>query len=128
MKECMYQQNTSPKGCYYENKDHSVIFIECDTADCYYKQLQRVKQENARLKKIIYGDNTIRPTVCVVDEDYEKAIIGNAIYRKAFEEIRRIAKIENIPDIISPNDLATFYIERTQQLKEIQNKVNEVLQ
>ena len=45
MSECMYQQNTSPKGCYYENKDHSVIFIECDTADCYYKQLKRLEQE-----------------------------------------------------------------------------------
>ena len=98
-------------------------------ANILYDNIKRLEQENARLKKIIYGDaNTIRPTFCVADEDYEKAIIGNAIYRKAFEEIRGIAKIENIPDIISPNDLATFYIERTQQLKKIQNKVNEVLQ
>lgn len=127
--EHLHEDAYEDDGCVDVDNFCCLHMDECKKCpNCYYKQLKRLEQDNARLKKIIYGDaNTIRPTVCVADEDYEKAIIGNAIYRKAFEEIRGIAKIENIPDIISPNDLATFYIERTQQLKKIQNKVNEVL-
>ena len=39
---CMYYKNTSPSGCYYENKNHSIEFMECKKNECYYKQLQRL--------------------------------------------------------------------------------------
>jgi guanylate kinase len=99
----MYQQNTSPKGCYYENKDHSVIFMECDTADCYYKQLKRLQQENEQLKEKLIG----------IDKNGKYYYVEeNNNYKQALEEIREICKKE------------TSHYDR---LIEIVTKVGEVL-
>ena len=82
MNECMYQQNTSPeKGCYYENKNHSIMFMDCKTANCYYKQLKRLQVENEQLKEEIKRLNKPVFLPNIEQEATNK-------YRKALEEIR----------------------------------------
>ena len=92
--------------------------VHCNTNYCrFVDEVKELMQENARLKEEL--------ETAKLHYKYEEEFAIN--YKQALDEIRGIAEIENIPDIISPNDLATFYLERTQQLKKIQNKVNEVL-
>lgn len=111
----MYQQNTSPeKGCYYENKNHSIMFMECKTANCYYKQLKRLQAENERLKEINLQLQTI-----------DMEIDRNNKYRKSLEEIRDITKMFYNSVL---NAIATgTNIDRTGAIIKIQEICSEVL-
>jgi len=118
MRKCMYQQNTSPKGCYYENKDHSILFMECKNANCYYKQLKRLQAENEELKEEITKLSDPRYQIMKVNEGYYNRM---KTYKQALKEIREIAGSRFVSGI---NEEADAY---NQDMSRIYNKIDEVL-
>ena len=102
------------EDCYDERVDlyeYCQMFgSECtNEKDCYYKQLQRLKQENETLREQL---EIYREQYLIVGNPYEK-------YKQALEEIREIAS--NALDIIVENDELLCYV------GDIYNKINEVL-
>ena len=83
---------------YYESN----LTPNCEEVkDCYYKQLQRLKQENENLKKEVKQIRT-----------YEELKLKK--YKQALEEIREI--VTGNYDVLEP-----------QAKKDIENKINEVI-
>lgn len=94
-----------PVGC--DNTD--TLSMTCSrNNNCYYKQLQRLKQENELLKK---SNFTLR------EQTINYSAVKENDYRKALEEIREIA------DIIY-NTNCNYVAEA----HKILNKINEVLE
>lgn len=109
-------------GCEYfqrEDGEYTCGAEECNGAvvgcracdNCYYKQLQRLKQENAELKKNgVFIP--IPPQETVPKREYERI-------RKALEEIREIA------DIIY-NTNCNYVVESHKILDKVDEVLNEV--
>ena len=103
---CLYHRmNNKMAMCTTCNSGKGSPFCEYEK-DCYYKQLQRLKQENEKLKK----ENAELLTVSCLLEDNK--------YRKALEEIREIAE-----DIVE-NDV---YENSDAKAEKILDKINEVI-
>ena len=100
--------------------------VECkDICDCDYKQLQRLKAENEKLKKQY---NCYSCDTCNGKEDYrnikrhcENAIKSVHKYQQALEEIKSIAGNLYYKSIKEP-------VRREKAIYSIIDKVNEVLQ
>ena len=89
--------------------------IGCGQYDnCYYKQLQRLKQENEKLKETI---KSINKPIYLPNIEEE----ATNIYRKALEEIRNMTKKYDaeVGDTIIANPIQDCY--------DIYCKINEVL-
>lgn len=87
--------------------------------NCYFKQLQRLKQENEELKK--YIERMDKPRIEVIDGD---VIIQNVKFRQALEEIREMAKYDCKREC--SNDSKHCTIESCLE-KRIERLINEVL-
>ena len=96
----------------------------CEGNDCYYKQLQRLKQENEELKEDLklYSE--------WLDEErksrefwYDKLLP----FRKALEEIREIANQTNCKNKLTEYTVADLSTMQN-KFSEILNKIDEVLQ
>jgi hypothetical protein len=98
------------------------MFMECDTTDCYYKQLKRLQAENEELKAK-FNNNSLCNRIQIYEAD-------EARMRKALEEIRGIAKdnyysctdCDKQRKELNCNEKCNAY-----RLREIQDKINEVL-
>lgn len=81
---CEYYASDIDETCRELNGKYDVEvcdFCKCESVDnCYYKQLQRLKQENEELKEIIKTNNP-----------WHKCKNCNKDYKQALEEINKIA-------------------------------------
>ena len=113
--ECTYSKIGIDKRCYCEEhlyNDGTPVFKCKEEKDCYFKQLQRLKQENEKLKAM--SNEIYNNTEQIINKynkyDGEKEnelveVINKTTdkknkYKQALEEIREIiqkCEIENIP-------------------------------
>ena len=117
---CCYNKDDEPYCCeLYTN--------ECEAQNCYFKQLQRLKQENEALKKaksipIPFIDETLvkeskqeNEKLKEIEQDYVNFKIA-------------IADIKNIIEFRFKTAYMTFGLEETRKIiKDIEKIVNEVL-
>ena len=90
---------------------------------CYFKQLQRFKQENEKLKEKINKFEWDNPYYIL----FTNASTAKHKYKQALEEIREIAKFNqfyNPEKLIINGDIGQI---QNLKMTEIYNKINEVL-
>ena len=112
LRKCVIPDN---EGCKIDDS------LCCDVGNCYYKQLQRLKQENEELKAAENEDlkDTIKRTVCQA-ECYKHKQADK--YRSALEEIREFAKQQVDCYTSMKVDSTPAY-----EWEDVVNKINEVL-
>ena len=94
-------------------------------------EINRLEQENKELKvkckelnkKLIDADAGKTQYSFYLDKEEKE----NEKLKQTLEEIRKIAEIEKMPDLVTTDELARLYNMRMMQLKTIRNKINEVL-
>ena len=120
-------QNTSKQGfCLHnitglQNADiyfRVLSFPKCrEQSNCHYKQLKRLEQENKKLKYLISEEQCFEEGC----NKCTKAYYTDDKYRKALEEINKIAEPRFVNGLNEEADLCNLAMDR------IQNKINEVL-
>ena len=80
LRKCVIPDN---EGCKIDDS------LCCDVGNCYFKQLQRAKEENARLKE---ENENLGKQLCHSFGEKVALERDRAVYMQALEEIRGIAK------------------------------------